>query len=339
MAHPSNVVLATLAFLPSMLAAQAPSAPAAPRAHLDSAQRTRIDSVFHAYDKPGVPGCALGVLQNGAIAYGRGYGWADLERAIPITTSTLFDVGSTSKQFAAASIALLAQEHKLAFSDEVRTYIPELPRYGAPLTIDHLMRHTSGLRDYAGLLALAGHSLEEATTDSQALALIVQQRHLNFPTGSRYEYSNTGYFLLSVIVKRVTGVALAEYARAHIFLPLGMSHTQYRDHFAMLIPDRALGYAPDSAEGRFRNIMSTLEQTGDRAVHLSIDDVLAWDENFYTPRVGGATMVAQLQQRGTLANGDSIGYGRGLFIGTYRGVRRVEHSGDWIGRASCRERV
>jgi hypothetical protein len=110
-----------------------------------------------------------------------------------------------------------------------------------------------------------------------------------------------------------------------------MSHTQYRNHFAMLIPDRALGYAPDSAEGRFRNSMSNWEQTGDGAVHLSIDDVLAWDENFYTPRVGGATMVAQLQQRGTLANGDSIGYGRGLFIGTYRGVRRVEHSGDWIG--------
>ncbi len=164
----------------------------APKPALEPAQRRAIDAIFQPYDKPGVPGCALGVFRDGRIAYGRGYGWADLERRVPITTATLFDIGSTSKQFAAASIALLAEEHKLSFDDEVRKYIPELPDYGAPLTIDNLMRHTSGLRDYAGLLALAGHSLEEVTTDSQALDLIVHQRHLNFPSGTRFSYSNTG---------------------------------------------------------------------------------------------------------------------------------------------------
>ena len=150
------------------------------RPALDLAQRRAIDAVFQPYDKPNVPGCALGVFRDGRMAYARGYGWADLERRVPITTATLFDIGSTSKQFAAASIALLAEEHKLRFDDEVRKYIPELPDYGAPLTIDNLMRHTSGLRDYNGLLVLAGHSLEEVTTDSQALDLIVHQRHLNF---------------------------------------------------------------------------------------------------------------------------------------------------------------
>ena len=139
-----------------------------PAPALDQAQRRAIDAIFKPYDKPAVPGCALGVFRDGRMAYARGYGWADLERRVPITPATLFDIGSTSKQFAAASVALLAEEHKLRFDDEVRKYIPELPDYGAPLTIDNLMRHTSGLRDYAGLLALAGHSLEEVTTDSQA---------------------------------------------------------------------------------------------------------------------------------------------------------------------------
>ena len=325
--HRDLHLLCAALLAPALLAAQATR----PAPRLDPASRRQIDALFHDQDKPDVPGCALGVLRNGQLAYGRGYGAADLERHIPITTATLFDIGSTSKQFAAASIALLAEEHKLSFDDEVRKYIPELPDYGAPLTIDNLMRHTSGLRDYAGLLALAGHSLEEVTTDSQALAIIVHQRKLNFPTGSRYSYSNTGFFLLSVIVRRVSGMPLADFARTRIFLPLGMTRTQYRNHFAMLIPNRALGYAPDSTGKGFRNSMSNWEQTGDGALHISIDDIRKWDENFYHPRVGGATMVAELQQRGTLTNGDSISYARGLFVGTYRGLRRIEHGGDWIG--------
>jgi len=294
-------------------------------------ERARIDSVFRDYTKPAVPGCALGVFVRGQMAYGRGYGLADLERHVPITTSSLFDIGSTSKQFAAATIALLAADGKLAFSDDVRKYIPELPVYGRPITIDNLMHHTSGLRDYVGLLVLAGHSLEEATTDSQALALVVRQRHLNFPTGSRYEYSNTGYFLLSVIVQRITGKPLADVARERIFTPLGMTATRYRNHFAMLIPNRALGYAPSSDGQGFQNSMSNWEQTGDGAVQLSIDDALKWDDNFYAPRVGGQRLLAELQTRGTLDNGDTLKYARGLEIDQYRGLHRVQHGGDWIG--------
>ncbi|HEY2896278.1 MAG TPA: serine hydrolase domain-containing protein, partial [Gemmatimonadaceae bacterium] len=322
-----------LCLAPAPLAAQAGAAPSAIRmaaARVPAAERARIDAVFKAYDKPHVPGCALGVMQNGQLAYGRGYGWADLERNIPITTASLFDIGSTSKQFAAASISLLVQEHKVAYTDDIRKYIPEMPDYGAPITIDNLMRHTSGLRDYTGLLTLGGHTLEEASTDSQALASIVHQRHLNFPTGSKYEYSNTGYFLLSVIIQRVTGTSLADFARERIFRPLGMTSTRYRNHAAMLIPNRALGYAPDDSGG-FQNSMSNWEQTGDGAVQLSIRDALKWDENFYHPRVGGPAMVEQLQERGRLANGDTINYARGLEIDHYRGLRRVQHGGDWIG--------
>lgn len=317
--------LALFALLAHPLAAQATASRA-----LSAAERARVDSVFSEHDRSDAPGCALGVFRDGRIAYARGYGMADLERGVRITPASLFDIGSTSKQFAAASIALLVEDGKLSFGDDVRKYIPELPDYGRPITIDNLLHHTSGMRDYVGLLALAGHSLEEITTDSQALAIITRQRNLNFPTGSRWEYSNTGYFLLSVIVKRVSGQSLADFARSRIFLPLGMTHTLYRSRSAMLIPGRALGYAPDSADG-FVNSMSGWEETGDGAVHLSVEDALLWDENFYHPRVGGERLAKWLQERGTLANGDSLEYARGLFVDSYRGLRRVQHGGDWIG--------
>ena len=311
--------------------AQSTSGTARPRS-ISASDRTAIDALFKAYDTPRSPGCALGVLRDGALAYGRGYGMADLERQVPITTSTAFDIGSTTKQFTAASLALLVADGKVSFDDDVRKYIPELPDYGKTITIDHLLRHTSGLRDYNGLLALAGYSLEEVTTDSQALALIARQRRLNFTPGSRHEYSNTGYFLASVIIKRVSGQSLAEFARQRLFVPLGMTHTVFRNEFAMLIPGRALGYAPDEhGGGGFKISMSNWEETGDGALHLTIEDALKWDENFYNPRVGGTALIDRLQERGRLDNGDTIGYARGLFVDEYRGVRRFHHGGDWIG--------
>lgn len=323
MAHGRGMVAALmLGAFPAGLGAQGTA--------LSPAERARVDAVFKEHDKAGVPGCALGVMRGGRLAYARGYGMADLERRIPITPRTLFDVGSTSKQFTAAAIVLLALDGKLSLDDDVRRYVPTLPDYGAPITIDHLLRHTSGLRDYNGLLSLAGHTLEEATTDSQALDLVIRQRRLNFPTGSRHEYSNSGYFLMSVIVQRVTGKSLTEFTRERIFLPLGMKETGFRNDYAMLIPGRALGYAPNETGG-FKNSMSNWEQTGDGALHLSIEDVLRWDQNFYRPRVGGAPFVARLQEQGRLANGDTISYARGLYVNQYRGLRRVEHSGDWVG--------
>lgn len=297
---------------------------------LTPVQRAKIDAVFKQYDATNVPGCALGVFHNGSIAYARGYGMADLEHNVRITPASLFDVGSVSKQFAAAAILLLAQQHKLSLNDDVHKYIPELPNYGAPLTLNEMMSHTSGLRDYTDLLDLAGYGLEQATTDEQALSAVVRQRDLDFPSGTQYEYSNTNYFLLSVVVKRVTGQTLAQFVRRRIFLPLGMTHTVYRDDYAMLIPNRAMGYAPVGG-GRFKNSMSNWQQTGDGAVQISIQDALKWDENFYHPRVGGRELIAQLQTPGHLTNGRPVPYARGLFLHRYRGLNEVAHGGAWIG--------
>ncbi|MFC4312789.1 serine hydrolase domain-containing protein [Steroidobacter flavus] len=302
---------------------------------LSSAQRQQIDALFAQYADPARPGCAVGVVRNGQVAHAKGYGLADVERGVPITPATVFDIGSTSKQFAATSVILLELDGKLSLSDDVRKYVPELPDYGKPITIDHLLRHTSGLRDYTALLSLSGLEVEAVTTDEQALAIIARQRQLNFPTGSRYEYSNSGFFLLSVIVERVSGKPLGEFARERIFQPLGMNTAQFRDKHAEVIAGRALGYAVDgeAPEGtvRFKNALSNWEQTGDGALHLSIEDLFKWDENFYQPRVGGSALIEKLTHQGALDNGEKITYARGLFVDEYRGVPRVHHAGNWVG--------
>ena len=298
-------------------------------------QRQQIDALFAQYADTARPGCAVGVMRNGQLAHAKGYGLADVERAVPITSASVFDIGSTSKQFAAAAVILLELDGKLALSDDVRKYVPELPDYGRAITIDHLLRHTSGLRDYTALLSLAGLEVEEVGTDEQALAVIARQRALNFPTGTRYEYSNSGFFLLAVIVERVSGKPLGEFARERIFQPLGMKSAQFRDKHAEIIPGRALGYAVDAEapQGtvRFKNALSNWEQTGDGALHLSIEDLVKWDENFYQPRVGGQSLIDRLTQRGQLDDGEKIGYARGLFVDEYRGVPRVHHAGNWVG--------
>ena len=308
---------------------------------LSNSQREQIDALFKEYEVGARPGCALAVGRNGAAVYARGYGFADLEHNVRITPATLFDIGSVSKQFTAAAVILLELDGKLALADDVRKYIPELPSYGSTITIDHLMHHTSGLRDYNALLSLAGIDEKDLSNDAQALALIARQRGLNFPTGSRYEYSNTGYFLLSVIVQRVSGRSLAQFARERLFLPLGMSHAQFRDRHDTIIPGRALGYAAAQSEEdadppgkdppHFVNALSNWEQTGDGSLHLSVEEALKWNDNFHDPRIGGRALVERLQQTGALTNGEPISYARGLSVDRYRGVKRVQHGGNWVG--------
>ncbi len=289
----------------------------------------KIDAVFKDFG-PTTPGCALGLYDRGKVIYSKGYGMADLTWGIPITASTVFDIGSTSKQFAAASIILLANEGKLQLSDDVRKYIPELPTYGSTITIDHMLRHTSGLRDYNGLLYLGGHNFEDFTDDDDALKVIVAQRNLNFAPGSKWDYSNTGFFLLSVIVKRVTGKTLAEFAKERIFTPLGMPVTNFRVDHTALLPKRATAYEP-AGKGGFSIDMSDWDQAGDGAVNTTVLELAKWDANFYDPKVGGKALIEKLQQLGTLNNRDSLEYARGLFVDKYRGLRRVHHGGAWAG--------
>ncbi len=292
-------------------------------------QRNRIDSVFAPYDKTNSPGCSVGIIHDGQLVFQRGYGMADLEWGQAISPVTVFDIGSTSKQFTAAAILLLQQQGKLRIDDDVRKYIPELPSYGATITIRHLLNHTSGLKDYAGLLSLAGHQSEEVTTKQQALDIICKQKTLNFNPGDKWDYSNTGFFLASVIAERVSGMSLKAFAQQQIFGPLGMNNTFFLDNHTTIVPRRATGYSP-SATG-YQIDMSNWEQVGDGAVQTCVQDLLRWDRNFYEPSVGGPDLVKQLTTTGTLANGEKLDYALGLFNTTYLGRTMIHHGGAWAG--------
>lgn len=299
------------------LAAQQPAIPA-------------VDSIFANVSKDGSPGCALGVYRDGRIFYSRGYGLANLELNVPITPASVFDIGSTSKQFTAASLVLLQQDGKLSLDDDIRKWIPELPSYGKAITIRHILHHTSGIRDYIGLMVLAGADIDDVTSEQEALDIIVRQKALNFPTGSEYLYSNSGFFLAGVIVKRASGKSLRQFATERIFQPLGMSHTWFRDTHVEWVPNRTTAYSPADSGG-FVIDMSNWEQVGDGAVITTVEDLLKWDNNFYDPKVGGQAMVDELQSTVPLTSGKPNDYALGLVRGTYRGAPSVSHGGSWGG--------
>jgi CubicO group peptidase (beta-lactamase class C family) len=295
----------------------------------------RIDALFSEWDRSDSPGCALGVIRGGELVHARGFGSANLEHGIAITPRSVFDIGSTSKQFTAACIGLLAQEGKLSVDDDLRAHVPEIPDYGKPITLAHLLHHTSGLRDYLTLFALAGIATEDLTDGETALAMLARQKELEFEPGSEHAYSNSGYFLLSLVVERASGESLAEYARRRIFEPLGMGDTHFHDDHTQLVPRRATGHAPLPGRG-FGIDMSDFEQTGDGAVMTTVEDLARWDANFYRPEVGGAELVEFLRTHGTLADGTVLDYCRGLFRGEHEGLPFESHGGAWAGyRADC----
>src|SRR5215813_10335805 len=290
----------------------------------------KVDAVFAQYEKADSPGCALGVIKDGKLLYSRGYGMANLEHNIPNGPKMAYDIGSTSKQFTAAGILLLAQQGKLSLDDDVRKHIPELPAYQKPITIRHLLHHTSGLRDYLTLFSLAGVNFDDTTTEKDALDIIARQKGLNFTPGDEWLYSNSGYFLLSIVIKRASGKSFAEFAKENIFDPLGMKHTLILDNHKKIVPMRATGYSPNP-HGGFQIEMSNFEQTGDGAVQTTIEDLYLWDQNFYEPKVGGKALLEQMHAVGALNNGEKHDYGSGLFINEYKGLRRVSHGGSWAG--------
>jgi CubicO group peptidase (beta-lactamase class C family) len=300
--------------------------PEAERADLAS----RIDPIFATWDRPDSPGCALGVFRAGEVVYARGYGCANLEHGIPIAPSTVFDLGSTSKQFTAASVVLLALDGKLSLEDDVRKWIPEIPDYGRPIRIRHLLHHTSGLRDYLTLFALAGIPSEDWTDASDALAILSRQKALNFDPGEERLYSNSGYFLLSVIVERISGKSLVELAKERIFDPLGMSRTHFHDDHRLVVPGRATAYGAREGGG-FGIEMSDFEQTGDGAVMSTVEDLARWDANFYTGKVGGKALVEMLRTPGRLNDGKPLDYALGLGLGRSGALAFEAHGGSWAG--------
>ncbi len=307
--------------------------PSAVRAQtIAPAVAARIDSVFGRYGAT-TPGCALMVRMNGQPAYVHTYGLASLESDVPITPHTVFNLASASKEFTAASVLLLANEGKLSLDDDVRRYVPELPSLAGPVTIRQLLTHTSGWRDYIQLLVWQGHEVRDHVTARDALNVLERQRSLNFSPGTAFAYSNTGYFLLGLVVTRVSGEPLAQFAHDHIFEPLGMHDTRYVTDARDVVPGRAVAYEK-APNGTWREAMSDWELAGDGGVHSTIDDLAKWDDEFESGVVGGRALVDSLVAPEHLSTGAAVPYGLGLFVDTYGGRRRVWHNGIWAGYRS-----
>ena len=284
-----------------------------------------IDSVFSRYSAS-TPGCAVGVYRNGSIAFAKGYGLANVEYEIPVTPATPFIVGSVSKQFTAAAIALLVEDKRISLDDDVRKYVPELPDYGTRITIDNLIHHTSGLRDWWELVGLAGFRYDDTYTVQDVLDMTARQRSLNFKPGDQYLYSNTGYILLGIIVQRVSGKSLRDFAAERIFRPLQMTSSHFQDDHREVVRGRAYAYSPAS-NGRFLINVWNNDIVGQGGLMTTINDLVKWDENFYTGTVGGPAFLAQQLQRGKLNSDSVISYAFGLTVSSYRGLPIVEHTG------------
>jgi len=290
-----------------------------------------VDAIFADYDNTTSPGCSLGVIRDGELIYKRGYGMANLEYGIALSPRSVFRTGSVGKQFTAMAIALLAQEGIISLDDSIRKLFPEFPSYTDNITIWHLIHHTSGIRDYLELAWMAGLDDEGPYTDEFALELIARQKNTNFQPGDEYLYSNSGYFLLSHVVKRATGRTLREWAAENIFGPLGMKDTHFHDDHTHIVANRADGYAP--SDGGYHISMTTLDMVGDGGVFTTVEDLLLWDRNFYDNKLGagGPELIDLVTTPSRLNNGDNQDYAFGLGIETYRGLSIIRHSGGFVG--------
>ena len=312
------LILSTLFLAPLDAQSQQPSAAA-------------IDTIYAQFDRDGSPGCLLGVVQNGQVVYQRGYGFANLDYNIRHGPEMVYYVGSVSKQFTAAAIALLAQEGRISLDDDVRRHIPELRDYGRTMTVRHLVHHTSGIRDIYTLMSLAGIRMEDVMTNAEMLSLITRQKELNFLPGDDYLYSNSGYWLLGQIIERVTGKTLAQYADEKIFRPLGMSHTHFHDQPASIVPNRVISYGGDARSGFRISYIGNFDKVGAGGLYTTLADLAKWDANFYQSKIGGPEFLRVMHTRGVLSSGDTLPYAFGINVQDRRGLRMVRHSGSLMG--------
>lgn len=289
---------------------------------------SRVDALFAHLNGAPSPGLAVAVVRDGKVILRRGYGLASIEHRAPITPSTVFDIASAAKQFTGLAVAMLISEGKIKLGDDIRTYIPELPDLGRRITVDHLLHHTSGVRDWPGALLVGGWKFDDAITFNQILTMAYNQRGLNFEPGAEYLYSNTGYNLLAEMVRRVTGRPFGEWTRERLFRPLAMADTHFRDHYTEVIPNRAFGYARGS-DANYHQMPDNLIAFGSSSLFSTVDDLARWLINFDEAAVGGRAAMSLAQTRGTLTNGKTIDYAFGFIHGKHRGLPMIFHDGAW----------
>jgi CubicO group peptidase (beta-lactamase class C family) len=286
-----------------------------------------VDKIF-SFATAETPGCAVGVSQNGKVVVNRAYGLADVGRKLPLAQGSLFDIGSTQKQFTAAAVLILVEDGRLSLSDDIRKHLPQLPDYGHKVTVDNLITHTGGIRDWTGMLPLAPEGTD-------VLSLIMRQRGLNAVPGEEWSYSTSGFELAKEIVARVSGMSFAEFTRKRLFEPLGMKATAYVPDILRAGANAALGYQKDGAN--WKPYMRLGNNRGGGAIVSTIGDMLTWNDALTSGRLG-KFVTAKIQEPVTLRNGRKLRYARGLMVDSTPGGLVVSHSGGaagfstWMGR-------
>lgn len=287
-------------------------------------RESRIDSLFQCYSQE-KPGGQLAVSLHGQIVYSKAWGMANLESGTTLTRESLIEAGSVSKQFTAAAALLLAQQGKLKVDDPVNRYIPELPAYGQPIRVQHLIHHTSGLREWSDIAEFAGSPFSFRVIDNKAvLDIICRQKSINNAPGEVFRYSNSNYILLALIVEKVSGMLFADFTRKHIFEPAGMTHTQWRDDFWEVIPGRSQAY--EIKNGVFRTLMPNDGIHGPGGLLTTAEDLLKWTAFYSTGKLGGKALLDRQTALDTLNDGSLNNYGAGLFL-EYNTAKPMFHHG------------
>jgi CubicO group peptidase (beta-lactamase class C family) len=293
-------------------------------------ERKAIDNIFSEWNQANTPGCALGIIQNGELIYGRGYGLANMEYDIPNSESSVFRIGSTSKQFTAACIVLLAEQGKLDLDNSLDQFFPEFPAYAQNITVRNLLNHTSGIRDYLTISYLKGYGDDEYYQDEDIMKWLISQRELNFTPGDEFLYSNSGYWLLGQIVNKVSDMNMAEFAEKEIFKPLGMSNTHFHNDHNRIVKNRASGYVPTGKDS-YQISMTTLDMIGDGGIFTSIADIKKWDDAYYNNEVLSKEFWNMMTEQRPLNNGGKNEYASGLILGEYKGYKTISHGGAFVG--------
>jgi CubicO group peptidase (beta-lactamase class C family) len=313
-----------IAFLSSAAWAQIPD-----KAKVVAGAERAFEKVSKAYVPP-APGCAAAVSLNGEVVFEKAFGLADMEHDVPNTPQTIFESGSVAKQFTAAALVLLQQDGKLSIDDPARKYIPELPDYGAPLTIRHLLNHTAGLRDWGTVLSLTGVGRgDRVISQDLAFDVITHQRALDFKPGAEYSYSNSGYNLAAIIVERVSKQKFPTFVEERLFKPLGMKNSSWRDDYQRIVPGRAQAYSR-SGNGPWRLNMPFMNVYGNGGMLTTVGDWMKWNAMLDSHSLG-APLVAALETQAVLNDGRKIAYALGLEVSTYKGLKDVSHGGATAG--------
>lgn len=288
----------------------------------------RIDRLFRAYDRTDAPGASVLVVKDGVVVYQRGYGMADLEAGTAADEATNFRLASLTKQFTAMAVMILKEDGRLTYDQALTDVLPGFPAYGSRIKIRHLLNHTSGLRDYEDLIP---NGQREQLKDADVVQILTRQSSTYFTPGSQYRYSNSGYATLAHVVAQVSGMRFSEFLEARVFAPLEMRSTVAFEDGINTVPNRSYGYTPNG-NGFTRTDQSlTSAVLGDGGVYTSAVDWVKWDEALYTDRLVSTATLAEAFTPGRLTSGAATAYGFGWMIDTYRGKRRVHHTGSTIG--------